>query len=255
MKSIGSFSSTIKDSTKILEAIGENIIVADSDYNVIWINPKATELLSEIIPYFDIDEIEDLIGINMNHFHKRPSYQNEIMDNLTSTHSSRINIKNQYVADIVITPIKDETTIIGYVVMLMDVTTTVQEEKRKNQMIQDLSGPTLHVWDNTIAIPLIGYLDEKRFSFVLEKLMKQCENDNVENVIIDFSGIKEWNEEMPYQIREMTLSLSMMGVQCMIVGIKPALARSLAEKTDYNVPKFGTTKAAIKYIISQSFDV
>lgn len=37
-----------------------------------------------------------------------------------------------------------------------------------------------------------------------------------------------------------------------MVGIKPELAQSIVEGTAYNVPKFGSSKAAIKYIISQN---
>lgn len=118
-------------STKILGAIGENIIVADVDYNIVWMNPHAEKLLKKIIPLFNIDSVGDLIGTNMNHFHRNPDYQINIMNNLTETYNSRINIKDTYIADIIINPIKDNATIVGYVVMLMDVTTKVQEEKRE----------------------------------------------------------------------------------------------------------------------------
>ncbi|WP_088103176.1 STAS domain-containing protein [Halalkalibacter urbisdiaboli] len=250
MTSIGNLSS-INDATKILEAIGENIIVADVDYNIVWINPKAVNLLTKVISFFNIEKVEDIIGTNMSHFHRNPAHQKKVMDKLTDTHSSRINIKDEYVADIIINPIKMDKSIVGYVVMLMDVTTVVEEEKRKEKVIQELSGPILHVWDNTLAIPVLGIVDKSLFNIILKKLLKQCEQEDIEHVIIDFSGIKQWNEELPNQINEMISCLSIMGIQGFIVGVKPELAQSLAiEKGLVNIPKFGTAKAVIKHIIS-----
>ncbi|SHN18573.1 hypothetical protein [Gracilibacillus kekensis] len=251
MTSIGTLSS-FSDAKKILEAIGENIIVADVNYNIVWINPKAVNLLTKVISFFDVEKVEDIIGINMSHFHRNPDYQKKIMDNLLDTHSSRINIKNEYVADIIINPIKSDKTIVGYVVMLMDVTTVVEEEQRKEEIIQELSAPILHVWDNTLAIPILGIVDKSRFKIILKKLIKQCEQEDTEYVIIDFSGIKKWNKELPNKINEMSSCLSLMGIEAFMVGVKPELAQSLAiEKGLYNVPKFGTSKEAIKHIISQ----
>ncbi|SFL70652.1 Anti-anti-sigma regulatory factor (antagonist of anti-sigma factor) [Gracilibacillus orientalis] len=251
MTSIGTLSS-IKDATKILEAIGENIIVANVDYNIVWMNPKAVSLLENVISFFNIDNVEDLIGTNMDHFHRNPDYQKKIMDDLLDTHTSRINIKDEYIADIIINPIKNDTNIVGYVVMLMDVTTVVEEEQRKEKIIQELSGPILNIWDNTLAIPILGTVDRKLFNIILKKLLRQCEQEDTEYVIIDFSGIEKWNKEIPYQINEMISCLSVMGIHCLMVGIKPDLAQCLTtEKDMMKVPKFGTTKAAIKHIISQ----
>lgn len=247
MNSFGSLS-LIKQPIKVLESIEENIIVADPNYNIIWINPKAADLLKNVIPLFDIKTLDDLIGINMSHFHKEPEYQREIMRNLTDYHRARINIKNHYIADIVINPIWENKTIIGYVVMLMDVTTRVQEEERKNRIIQELSAPILHMWDRTYVIPLIGIVDNERFEIILYKLLKHCGNREIDFFIIDFSGVNEWNGAIPFN--DMITSLWLMGISPIIVGIKPELAPKLMIDSS-KVKTFVTSNAAIKYIVSK----
>ncbi|MDX8046365.1 PAS domain-containing protein [Gracilibacillus sp. S3-1-1] len=252
MTSVGSLSS-IKNASNILEAIGENILVADANYNLIWMNPKAAKLLSTVTSYFYVNNVEEMIGKNMNFFHQEKADRSRrIMNKLTDTHSTRINIKDKYIADIIINPVRDEGTIVGYVIMLMDVTTVVEEEERKEQMIQELSAPALHIWDNTLAVPIIGYLDSKLFNIILAKLLKQCEKEDTEYVIIDFSGMKQWDNGLPKKISEMITCLSVMGVECLFAGVKPDLAQCLAANNGVlNVPKFATTKVAIKHIISQ----
>ncbi|SFC94760.1 hypothetical protein SAMN05443252_10987 [Bacillus sp. OV322] len=46
--------------------------------------------------------------------------------------------------------------------MLMDVTTKADEEKKKEQLIRDLSVPILTIWEKTIVLPLVGDLDLDR---------------------------------------------------------------------------------------------
>lgn len=248
MKSIGSLSA-YDNSIKVLEAIKENIIVADADLNIVWINPRGVELFNSIISHFDLEQVEDLIGEKLSDFHRNVAFQTETMKkDLTDIYEARVSIKDYYISDIVISPIREDDVIIGYVVMLMDVTTTVQEEKRKNMLIQELSAPLLHVWDKTYAIPLLGLVDTVRFEIILEKLLKHCGNREVDYILIDFSEIREWNQEI--HINHMITALSLMGVQSIIVGLKPELAKKLSIDIA-NVKVFRTSNLAIKYIISQ----
>jgi rsbT co-antagonist protein RsbR len=61
-----------------------------------------------------------MVGLNMGAFQRSPSYQEGIMKELTEIHKASITIMDQFAADIVITPIKNEAIQInGYAVMLM----------------------------------------------------------------------------------------------------------------------------------------
>ncbi|MFC7371368.1 hypothetical protein ACFQPF_06750 [Fictibacillus iocasae] len=114
----------------VLDSIGENIIIADKSFTIRWMNAYAARLFEVVVPLYGLSSPEDLIGMSMDRFHKQPSYQQHIMENLTEGHRARIKIKDRFVADIVVTTIKNEINEIeGYVVMLMDVTTKAEEER------------------------------------------------------------------------------------------------------------------------------
>lgn len=249
MKPLGKIPQNIKSDT-ILSAVGENIILADENYDIIWLNPAAVSLLRNLTDSYGVERVEDLIGMNMDKFHKNPARQQAVMEKLESSHRARINIKDKVTTDIVIDPIHHGNgKIAGYVVMLMDVTSKAQEEEKQNQIIQELSVPLFEIWDRTLALPLIGKLDMDRFDLVLTKLMDECKEKRAYYVVIDLSGVRDWDGQIAYQLERIISGLDLMGTTCMIAGISPKLARQLSH-FERKVPVFPTMKAATRFIIS-----
>lgn len=233
-----------------LDHIGETIMIADTEYTVRWMNSAAHELLSAVVPLYGIEDCQDLIGMNMDDFHMKPDRQRKMMDSMTEGHRARISIRNAFVTDIVITPIKANDEVAGYIVMLMDVTTQAEELKRSKQLIKDLSTPILNIWEKTIALPLIGEFDRHRSDELLATVLMECSNKNVEYVLLDLSGITEFETQIRYQIQMMTDSLKLIGTQCILVGISPKLAMSIVA-LESGTPIFGTAHAGLRHIMEQ----
>jgi len=235
-----------------LDSIGENIIVADLEYNIAWMNSHATALFSNIVPLFNIGEVKDLLGMNMGRFHQYPAYQERIMSELTEVHRARINIRIFLVADIVVTPIKNDTNNIeGYIVMLLDVTTKVEEDKKKDNLIKGLSVPIIHIWDKTITLPLVGEFTRQRGKDMISSVLKECSSNNIEYVLINLKGLIEFDEGVQSSIKELNDCLQLMGTECLLVEITPKLAMIFGE-INKSIRTFSTSHVAIKYIINNS---
>ncbi|PSL40451.1 anti-anti-sigma regulatory factor [Planomicrobium soli] len=233
-----------------LDHIGETIIIADNSYTIRWMNSEACRLLSEVVPLFGIADCQALIGMNMDSFHKQPERQKRLMEGLNDTHRSRISIRNEFVTDIVITPIKNsENAIEGYIVMLMDVTTQAEEQKRNEKLIKELSIPILSVWEKTIALPLIGEFDKDRSDQLLATVLAECSKKGIEHVLVDLSGITEFENQIRYQIQMLTDSLKLIGTDCILVGISPKLAMSIVSLGS-KTKTFSTAYEGLKYIIN-----
>lgn len=243
---------TIPEGISLLNAldhIGETIMIADEAYNIRWMNSEAHRLLSKVVPLYGMEDTRELIGMNMDAFHQQPARQREKMKHISKMHRARITIKNEFVTDIVVTPVKGEDReIAGYIVMLMDVTTQAEELKRNEQLIKDLSIPILHIWHKTIALPLIGEFDRHRSDELLAKVLMECANRNIEYVLLDLSGVTEFENEIRYQIQMMTDSLKLIGTDCILVGINPKLAMSIVS-LETCTPIFSTAHAGLKYIM------
>ncbi|SFJ74661.1 Anti-anti-sigma regulatory factor (antagonist of anti-sigma factor) [Halobacillus dabanensis] len=236
--------------TAALNSIGENILLADLNYDLVWMNDEAEKLFAKIAPLFGYNEAEDLIGKNMDTFHKTPSRQREIMENLTNKHKVRINIKNKFIADIVITPLNDDNEeTLYYIVMLMDVTTKAEEDERKDHLIESLSIPILKIWDNAVAVPLIGDIDDSRLEQLISSLLRECTEVDIQYALIDLSGISTFNAQISHHLRQLNKSLQLVGTECLVVGFTPKLALSF-EYFDHGMKTFKNTHAGLQYILS-----
>lgn len=232
-----------------LDVIGETIIIADSSYTIRWMNTEACRLMGEIAPLYGMTDCEAMIGMNMDDFHERPEHQKQIMQKLTGVHRTRITIRNQVMTDIVVTPIMGSNEAPeGYIVMLMDVTMQAEEQKRNAQLIKELSIPILNIWDKTIALPLIGDFDRNRTDQLIATVLMECSEKQIEYVLIDLSGIKEFENQVRYQIQMMTDTLNLIGATCILVGISPKLAMSIVQ-LDSKTPIFSTAHEGLKYIM------
>ncbi|MFX3673745.1 MAG: STAS domain-containing protein [Paenisporosarcina sp.] len=233
-----------------LNSIGETIIIADKQFYIRWMNRNASDLLTFIAPLYQLENSQAFIGLNMDFFHQRPEHQQRVMININDNHRTRINIRNRFVADIVVTPIKnDANEMEGYVVMLMDVTTKAEEEKKKEMLIKELSIPILHVWENTIALPLIGEFDTERANLLITSVLMECSSSRVEYVLIDFSGLQTFEHEVQFHIQKLYDCLKLIGAKCILVGIKPNLAISMGA-LERDIPTYSTTYAGLEAIIA-----
>ncbi|KMY54984.1 RsbR, positive regulator of sigma-B [Bacillus sp. FJAT-27231] len=232
-----------------LDSLGENIIIADKDYTICWMNSEAASLLSAIAPLYNLSNVKDMIGQKMDMFHSQPEFQRKIMKEITKSHRARITIRDRYVADIVITAIQDDNhNVTGYIVILMDVTTKAEEEAKNEKLIQALSVPILKVWKKTIALPLIGEMDAVRADRILTSILKECVTHDIQFSLIDLSGLYSFDEGIRVHLQQLNDCLNLIGTKCIIVGITPELAMSIGE-LNTNIPTFNTAHAGLEYVL------
>lgn len=79
-----------------LDNVTSNVMVADTDYNIIYMNNTVTDMFTRIekdlrqdLPNFNAST---LMGTNMDVFHKNKAHQRQILDSLTGTYSATIKV-------------------------------------------------------------------------------------------------------------------------------------------------------------------
>jgi methyl-accepting chemotaxis protein len=79
-----------------LDSISSNVMVADNDRNIIYMNPAVLTMLHaaesdlrKVLPEFDSSK---LLGENMDVFHRNPAHQKELLSLLNSTFRSEITV-------------------------------------------------------------------------------------------------------------------------------------------------------------------
>jgi methyl-accepting chemotaxis protein len=93
-----------------LDVVKSNVMVADTDYNIMYMNTTLQEMMREaetelrkVLPHFDASK---LFGASMDAFHKNPAHQRKLLDSLTGGHESHITIGTQKF-HLVATPVID----------------------------------------------------------------------------------------------------------------------------------------------------
>ena len=94
-----------------LDNVSGNVMVADDEFNIIYLNKSASALFHEAqddlrvdLPNFNAD---DLLGSNIDIFHKNPAHQRQLLGQLASSHSSEQAIGKRSLR-IVASPVFDE---------------------------------------------------------------------------------------------------------------------------------------------------
>ncbi len=98
-KAFGSFADQGISASRIklaLDSAEVSMMVADANNDIVYVNEGLLSMFKEIehdirrdLPAFRVDE---LIGTNIDKFHKRPSHQQQLVANLTSNHLAEINV-------------------------------------------------------------------------------------------------------------------------------------------------------------------
>ncbi|MFP9131250.1 STAS domain-containing protein [Niallia sp. BSM11] len=131
-----------------------------------------------------------------------------------------------------------------------DITERKEMEKKQKEMskqINELSTVLVPLLDGIAVLPLVGSIDEEKASQLLDNVPIRVQKQNVKHLIIDFTGIYNINTIVASTIFKITNILSMLGVRCIVTGLRPELAL-VALQLDVNfvsIPTLSTVQEAL----------
>ncbi|WP_328702930.1 methyl-accepting chemotaxis protein [Arenibaculum pallidiluteum] len=106
-----------------LDALRANVMIADVDLNIIYMNPAVRALLQEAeadlrkeLPRFSV---ATLVGSNIDVFHKSPSHQRRLLSAMTEPHGATIRVGVR-MFDLLVSPLTESGRRIGYAVEWAD---------------------------------------------------------------------------------------------------------------------------------------
>lgn len=132
-----------------LGATSSNVMVADADRNIVYMNKAVVSMLKEAesdlrkaLPHFSVDKI---IGSNMDIFHNKPSHQSHLLANLKDTYIGNIVVAGRSFRLIANPIITDKGERIGSVVEWQDRTKEVAAEHELSRILGALETTTTNV--------------------------------------------------------------------------------------------------------------
>lgn len=95
--------------------------------------------------------------------------------------------------------------------------------------IRTLSTPILDIWDDVLAVPLVGNLDRARTLEITDKLLQRLVERRARWSLIDLTGVDEVDEATADHIVKLAQAVRLVGARCVVTGVGPASAQTFVE--------------------------
>jgi rsbT co-antagonist protein RsbR len=94
----------------------------------------------------------------------------------------------------------------------------------QRQEIHALSTPILDVWDDVLAVPLVGVLDHERALEITEKLLQRMVDTGTRWTLLDLTGVEQVDEATADHLVKLARAVKLVGGRCVVTGVSPATA-------------------------------
>jgi len=255
--------------TSALESASTNVMVADENYNIIYMNQTMAEMFRKVeadirvaLPNFVANQ---LIGRNMDEFHQDISHQRNILAGLRSPHNTEIQVGDQ-VFGFVATPIMDGGKRIGTVVEWTNNTESRRMQEAVDVMVSSVTQGNLEQRlstdiDDKFLSGLAGSMNslattvENALSDVQRALAALAEGDLTRQIESEYSGVfgdlvKNVNTAMS-RLRETTSSTSLAASEVANASKEISMGSSdLAGRTEQQAASIEETAATMEEVAS-----
>ncbi|RME71978.1 MAG: STAS domain-containing protein, partial [Verrucomicrobia bacterium] len=101
-------------------------------------------------------------------------------------------------------------------------------ERQKHELVE-LATPVVELWEGILAAPLIGTVDSNRAQTVMETLLQQIVDSSAAVAILDITGVPTVDTLVAQHLMKTVAATRLMGAECIISGIRPAIAQSIVQ--------------------------
>ena len=218
---------------QILEQIPTPVMAVNKDLEIIYMNAAGRKFLGKSWEEVVTQHCYDLFGsahcqtmdcrmLQAMENHEIRSGRNEIpMGDLT--------VYIEYYA----VPLKDqEGNIIGGLEFILDISEKVRDEQRldeQSRTIREISTPTIELWDRVLVLPVVGVIDSMRAQQMTNTMLNKIKETSAKVIILDIQGVAAVDTAVANHLIKITKATRLMGCQCIISGISPAVASTIVQ--------------------------
>lgn len=126
----------------------------------------------------------------------------------------------------------------------------ITERRKIKKEVIEVSAPIVPLLDDIAVLPIVGSMDSERAIHLLEIIPSKVKEQNVLCLIIDLSGIYNFDEMTTNYLFKISSVLKLLGVHTIITGIRPELALTASRiGVDLTSLKtFATVKQALSHL-------
>ncbi|TFB14591.1 STAS domain-containing protein [Filobacillus milosensis] len=110
-------------------------------------------------------------------------------------------------------------------------TAFIENYKTKIQESHDnflvLSAPVVPLMQGSAVLPVVGNVDTERAEILLDTALKEANNQDLNNLFIDLSGVPVIDTMVASHIYNIVESMELVGTHAILVGIRPEVAQTM----------------------------
>ena len=101
--------------------------------------------------------------------------------------------------------------------------------KKQQQLLLELSTPTMQLFDGVVLMPLVGNIDGDRATQLISQLLEAISEYQAEVAILDVTGVPVIDTEVARNVLKAVSAAKMLGSVVIITGMKPSGAQTLVQ--------------------------
>lgn len=113
--------------------------------------------------------------------------------------------------------------------------------------------PVSVLWEDILMLPIFGEIDSKRIQEIMETVLAKIADTESKIIILDIRGVATIDSAVANHLLKIARATNLMGSQCIITGISPAIAQIL---TNLGVGMEDVmTRAVLQDGLESAFDI
>lgn len=118
----------------------------------------------------------------------------------------------------------DNTIIVGTFMAM-----TQQKIAEQTEAIMQMSTPVAAIWEGILLLPIVGIIDSARANEIMNSILSKILETQAKVIILDISGVAVVDTAVANHLIKITKASKLMGCDCTITGMSPAVAQTIVE--------------------------
>jgi rsbT co-antagonist protein RsbR len=121
----------------------------------------------------------------------------------------------------------------------------------QSQALVQMSTPVTAIWEDILMLPVVGIIDSRRAQDIRNAMLTKIAETRSRIFILDISGVAVVDTAVANHLVKMIKATKLMGCECTISGVKPAIAETMVE-LGIDVGNVQTT-ATLRHALEDAF--
>jgi rsbT co-antagonist protein RsbR len=99
----------------------------------------------------------------------------------------------------------------------------------QSETLMSMSTPVTAIWEGILMLPVVGIIDSKRAQDIMNAMLSMIKEAKAKVFILDISGVAVVDTAVANHLIKITKATKLMGCECTISGVSPAIAQTVVE--------------------------